>query len=257
MDTEDRAGREDERPDDAVPSALRVLWGTDRLPRRGPRPSLTVDAIAAAAIGVADDEGLAALSMSRLAKELGVSTMALYRYVSSKDDVLALMADRIAPDAYDLLGPPDDDWRAALERWALVQLDLIQEHPWMFQLTLTTMETGPNRMRWVDWAVGAFRGTRLTAGEKLSLVGLMAAFLLAEGRLVVEEAAAGSAAPDVTATILAHADSAMFPHLAAAFRPDDGDADVAELWTEGFGVRTLLDGIAVIVERADAARGGA
>src|SRR5689334_22149881 len=70
-----------------------LLWGPRERPSRGPKPGLTRDGIVRAAIGVADAEGLAAVSMQRVAAEVGFTTMALYRYVPGKNELVALMVD--------------------------------------------------------------------------------------------------------------------------------------------------------------------
>src|SRR5215207_6107774 len=72
---------------------LELLWGARRRPRRGPKPSLSVEQIVSAAVEVADDEGLAALSMQRVAERLGFTTMSLYRYVPGKGELIDLMLD--------------------------------------------------------------------------------------------------------------------------------------------------------------------
>ena len=78
-----------------LPPAVEQLWGL-RGPGRargGPKPALSLERIVAAAVELADAGGLAALSMSRLAEKLGFTTMSLYRYVASKDDLLVLVLD--------------------------------------------------------------------------------------------------------------------------------------------------------------------
>src|SRR5687767_14909734 len=95
---------------------MAALWASRERPRRGPKPAMSVEAIVAAAITVADAEGLEAISMGRVAKELGYTTMSLYRYVSSKSVLLTLMLDTA------IGGPPEvvpgENWRLALERWS-------------------------------------------------------------------------------------------------------------------------------------------
>ncbi len=78
-----------------VHRSLELLWDGGGQPSRGPRRGLTLDRITAAAVALADTEGLGAVSMRRLATELGVGTMTLYRYVPGKAELLDLMLDRV------------------------------------------------------------------------------------------------------------------------------------------------------------------
>src|SRR5918993_822630 len=76
-----------------LPASIEAAWGMRTRPNKGPRPALSLERIVAAAVKVAAADGLQAVSMSRVAADLGVSTMSLYRYVSAKGELLALMAD--------------------------------------------------------------------------------------------------------------------------------------------------------------------
>src|SRR6202041_553797 len=82
----------------AAPTALDLLWGASDRPRRGPRPSLSLERIVTEAISLADAEGLAGLSMQHLAERLGCAKMALYRYVPGKSELVALMVDTALGD---------------------------------------------------------------------------------------------------------------------------------------------------------------
>src|ERR1700721_418893 len=82
----------------AAPTALDLLWGARDRPRRGPRPSLSLERIVTEAISLADAEGLANLSMQHLAERLGCAKMALYRYVLGKSQLVALMVDAALGD---------------------------------------------------------------------------------------------------------------------------------------------------------------
>src|SRR6185312_12323348 len=94
----------------SLPDEVALLWGRRAAPRRGPRPTLAV----------ADADGLAAVSMAKVAAELGNSTMALYRHVRSKDELLVLMGDAAIAAPPDLSGL---DWREGLTTWALSILE--------------------------------------------------------------------------------------------------------------------------------------
>jgi AcrR family transcriptional regulator len=86
-----------------LPADVALMWGLRDVTKRGPKPSLSVEDIVRAAIEIADAEGLAAVSMARVAERLGNSTMALYRHVKSKDELLILMSDA----ALESTGGPD------------------------------------------------------------------------------------------------------------------------------------------------------
>src|SRR5690242_14715389 len=118
---------------------MRLLWGagggdtgggSGRGARRGPRPRLTVDEIARAAIAVADGKGLSSLSMRRLADDLGVTAMSLYTYVPGKAELLDVMLDAV----YAETARPDDvpgGWRERLRLIARENWKLYHRHPWM------------------------------------------------------------------------------------------------------------------------------
>ena len=103
--------------DSDLPASVELLWGLrDRSRRGGPKPTLSLDRIVSAAIELADAGGLAAVSMSRLADKLGFTTMSLYRYIASKEELLLLMVDAS-------IGPlPQIDvsggWRERAEAWS-------------------------------------------------------------------------------------------------------------------------------------------
>src|SRR5262249_13348359 len=90
----------------ALPASVAAAWGIRDRPHKGPKPGLSLERIVAAAVQVADAEGLAAVSMSRVAAELGTAPMSLYRYVAAKDELLALMFD--AAYGPSPTGPGDD-----------------------------------------------------------------------------------------------------------------------------------------------------
>jgi AcrR family transcriptional regulator len=196
---------DEEGPAD-LPPGLAVLWRPAPVGRRGPRPGLTLAGIAEAAIALADADGLAAVSMARVAERLGVTTMALYRYVSSKDDLLAVMLDAALAQATDRAAPADEAgasgaraedgpaWRAALERWCTDQLDLARRHPWAVQAPAASALPGPARVAFLERGLRALDGTALTWPERTAVVGRLSLHLLAEGQVVAAEAQAARAA---------------------------------------------------------------
>jgi len=121
--------------------SVELLWGVEPPARRGPKPKLTVPAITRAGVALADAEGLDAVTMRRVAAELGVSAMSLYTYVPSKAELADLMLDAV----YGELGPVrGTGWRERLEQVARANRELLQRHPWMLQIAMSRPVMGPN-----------------------------------------------------------------------------------------------------------------
>ncbi|QAY64039.1 TetR/AcrR family transcriptional regulator [Xylanimonas allomyrinae] len=238
-----------ERPLDAeLVRLVQRLWEPPPPSRRGPKASLSIERIVDAAIALADAEGIGAVSMARLGKALGVSPMALYRHVGSKDELLAHLTDRIAADLPDL--PTEGTWRERLERWMRVQIDLALARPWFLDLPLSTVMPGPQRLRWIDQAFGILADLPLTADEKFAIIGLLAQHVLGESRVQIEAARAGGEPYSDLAVMLGQfADPDAYPHLVSAFAhapaPASGDPE-DEI---AFGIHVVLDGVAAYVAR--------
>jgi AcrR family transcriptional regulator len=177
----------------ALPPGLDLLWGRRERGKRGPRPGLSADAIVGAAIGVADAEGLEAVSMARVAKELGFTTMSLYRHVASKEELLQLMWNASATGAETLV-LEGDGWRARLRMWATVQRDMLDVHPWITQMPMTGPPLGPNSMHFIERGLEALDGTGLTDDEKLRFIGLISSYTLSEARMANDAARAAKQA---------------------------------------------------------------
>jgi AcrR family transcriptional regulator len=129
---------------------------------------LSKERIVAAALAIADSEGLAAVSMRRVARELGVATMSLYRYVPGKDDLVMLIAD--AAFAEDKLpATPPYGWRARLEVVARLQWKIYHKHSWMAgAMSITRPHLVPNGMAHTEWTLQAIDGLGLS--PEMSLV---------------------------------------------------------------------------------------
>lgn len=239
-----------------LPADIAVLWRTPEPARRGPRPGLTLEQIADAAIALADAEGIGAVSMARLAESLGFTTMSLYRYVASKDEVLALMTDRAGGRAPSV-GPEVGDWRARLELLVALSQPVLRAHPWMAQTSSVLHSLGPNRLTWMEAMLAALDEVPLSEVDKLQAVGALSSHMLEELRMVdaITERARETTTDEVAATgdvirLLADPDS----HPALLRAVDGGAFDVSPLSADeeslGFGTVLLLDGIERLIERA-------
>ncbi|GAA0555318.1 TetR/AcrR family transcriptional regulator C-terminal domain-containing protein [Paractinoplanes ferrugineus] len=137
----------------------------------GPAPrrdhELTAARIVDAAIRIADTEGMAELSMRRIATVLGVSTMSLYRPVAGKEELILAMIDTaIGEVPLPAHRPPD--WRACLEAVARLEWAAFQRHPWLAStMSLTRPQMAPNAMRLSEWVMASFDGTGLPLADRM------------------------------------------------------------------------------------------
>ena len=130
--------------------SMALLWRTpaEGAVRPGPKSSLDVDRIVAAAVRLADTEGLAALSMRRVAGELGVPVMTLYGHVPGKGELVDLMLDSALADLY-----PDEGvvtsgaWRTRLRTVARANWEFFVAHPWGLHVSTGRPPLGPGIMR--------------------------------------------------------------------------------------------------------------
>lgn len=236
--------------------AMAVLWGRPSTPRRGPKPTLSVETIAQAGIRVADADGLAAVTMQRVAQELGVTKMALYRYVPGKVEMVALMTDVAigAPPATATTPTPDPSrhqaggpaWRPRLETWATRMYERFSAHPWALEATVGARPIGPNEVAWLEEVAAALADTPLNGAETLD----MAAALAGQVRMVAQQAAAyGADSPESSlvatlGTLFAEGED-RFPAVAAALADTAGATDQAL----DFGIQRLLDGVELLISR--------
>ena len=242
----------------SAPTTLDLLWGSAQRPKRGPKPSLTLERIVAEAIGHADAEGLASLSMQRLAERLGCAKMALYRYVPGKAELEALMLDAAlgpAPDPaaaapgneHDQHDQHDEEpWRAQLRAWAMTMFERMRAHPWAHELAQGVRPIGPNEVGWMESALTALVGSGLTGAESLDTIALLAGHVRG---LAWQASAAGDGSLEaalgrqVSQGLAAQAD--RYPRTVAAFAESGppGARDNAL----GFGIDRILDGLGVLI----------
>ncbi|MFC0509272.1 TetR/AcrR family transcriptional regulator [Micromonospora costi] len=238
----------------ALPPAIEAAWGLRERASKGPRPGLTLAGIVAAGVAVADAEGLAAVSMSRVAKELGAATMALYRYVGAKDELLTLMVDAAYGESPRASGQ-GPDWRAALRRWAWAERAALHRHPWVVRVPISGPPLTPCQLSWMEDGLRCMDDTGLTAGEKMSVMLLVTGYVRNEVLLSVQiqEASESSGRrpdeimPEYARRLARLADPVRFPALHAVLasgaidQDDDPDDEFA------FGLDRILDGVEALV----------
>jgi AcrR family transcriptional regulator len=121
-------------------------------PERPTRAPLTRERILRAAIELADEAGVEALSMRRLGRRLGVEAMSLYNHVSDRDDILDGMVELVAIDFEVPSGTPD--WRTSIRSSARSTHAVLLRHPWASSVAESRADVGPVRLRWLEATVG-------------------------------------------------------------------------------------------------------
>jgi AcrR family transcriptional regulator len=166
-------GEHDEPAEPAPPN----VWMRPERGSRGPRPAFSRAQMTRAAIRVADAEGLEAMSMRRIAAEIGAGTMSLYRYISGKDDLIDLMLDEVALEYLPGDTPLTGDWRTDLRRLAVNSRATMLRHPWMASLSLIRRTGGPNRIALTEKALRIVDGLGLSVDAMLTIIGAVSAYV--------------------------------------------------------------------------------
>lgn len=224
-----------------LPKPIALLWGVVPEGERGPKRGLTLEQILDTAIALADAEGAPALSMSRIAKELGFTAMSLYRYVDSKQTLVTLVLDRV-------VGKPPviaahEGWRAGLRAWALAEFEMIARHRWWLDIPMASPPMGPNNMAWLEAGLATLGRTTLPEAIRLQLVMNLSLYVLGRSWAAKDVVADQGDDADLEGVLLSVLDPERFPALVSALthRAFDGDID----WTRAdfeFGLDRLLDG---------------
>jgi AcrR family transcriptional regulator len=239
-----------------LPASIEAAWGVRGRPTKGPKPGLSLERIIDAAVAVASADGLAAVSMNRVAKELGTGPMSLYRYVTAKDELVSLMEDSA-------FGPPpeigpEQDWRAGLTQWAWAERDAFRRHPWSLGIPVTAPPITPNQVAWLEMGLRCLRRTGLAEHEKMSTILMLSGYVRSESTVMVAVYASFAASGEVSADEwmatytrrLAKLTSRdRFPALHAVLdagvmeRADGPDDEFV------FGLDRVLDGIETLITR--------
>ena len=247
-----------------LPPGIDLLWGRRERGRRGPKPELSVDAIVDAAVRVADTDGLDAVSMARVAKELGFTTMSLYRHVTSTDELLQLMWNASARGAEHLV-LDGDGWRDRLRHWVQIQRGVLDRHPWLTQMPMAAPPVAPNSLTFVERGLETLDGTGLPDADKIRVIGLLSSYTLSEGRMAHDAARAAAAAQAAAAAGAAPSapwsfeellrqlvDEKSYPilhRLAWSAAIGDAPSGMDEAAEFRFGVECILDGVEQLIER--------
>jgi AcrR family transcriptional regulator len=258
----------------AVPGVGTVVAGggtakgaSQPMPRRNettrrtdqPEQAVTSARIIAAAIDIADAEGLAGVSMRRVAADVGVATMSLYRHVADKDDLLLQMMDT-AFAAWPFPDDPPEGWRNRLELASRMLWAMFRRHPWLAPaMSVTRPQPLANAIPFTEWVLAALAGCRLDPQtiftSYLSLINYIRGTAINVELEAEAEAQSGldseewmdAQGPALQEIIL----GGRFPQL-ARLTESGYDFNLDDLFE--FGLQRLLDGISVLIEGRMATR---
>ncbi|MFJ8229502.1 TetR/AcrR family transcriptional regulator [Streptomyces sp. NPDC094448] len=216
-----------------VVRTLELLWDMGPRAVRGPRPGQTLDRIVETAVRIADAHGLDAVSMRRIAAELGIGTMSLYRYVAGKDELVDLMLDRCRWTG-DCTDAPGADWRTVLECLAREGLARCRRHPWLLRADRSRPAPGPAGAGGREKVISRIRPMGLPDPELVSVVVMIDSYVTGAAR--IQDTAAPGRAP--------------------ATAPPSGESRGPDVDHFEFGLKRILDGLEAFVERSAGATGG-
>jgi AcrR family transcriptional regulator len=209
-----------------------------KLPSRRP---LSRERVVAAAVAIADERGVPAVTMRELASRLGVEAMSLYNHVANKDEILDAMVDLVIAEV-DL---PDDveDWREAMRRRAVSAHAVFARHPWAPLLIDSRESSGPARLHYFDWVLGALMRAGFAVDDAARAFSLLDSYVYGFGIQQFNLSAGGGASQEEMAeALLAAIPIETYPHLHrmashAMQAGYDAEADFA------FGLGLILDGL--------------
>jgi DNA-binding transcriptional regulator YhcF (GntR family) len=218
------------------------------------------ETVVTTALRIADLEGLAAVSMRRVATELSVSTMALHRHVPGRAELLRLMSDAVFGE--DPPGTPGRGWRAGLEQAARWQWKLYGRHPWLVQTvgSFTRPILAVNGMKHTERVMKALSGLGLTKLEMMQIHMSMLGYVQGIAMANEFESQARQDTGMTSEEWMALQDSRMetiqagreLPVLNTMFTQNNLDIDLDRLFE--FGLTRVLDGIGVLIEQRAAGR---
>jgi AcrR family transcriptional regulator len=224
-----------------------LIWLRPERSARGPAPAHSRAAIAAAAIALADAEGLAGVSMRKVAASLGAGTMSLYNYVPKKEQLFDLMLDAVTGE-WRLPDTPSGDPRADLIGYAQQGLLAMRRHPWVPGLVLTRPSIGPNSLRCIEYFLAVMAESDQAAETKMESFAILNSSICTFAQWEANQRAQGGIeqwSTELVTYLATAAASGDYPHLARTFAGSAGQ--VPDHDPDGIFARNIDRVISVII----------
>lgn len=227
-----------------------VIWARPERTGRGPRPAHSRADIAATAVRVADAEGIDAVSMRKVAGELGMGTMSLYNYVPRKEDLYELMVDAVSAEY--TYAEPSGDWRADILGLTRQTRAIMLRHPWLPGLMSPVYGFSPNALTYLEHCLTCLDPLDLPYGTKMELIaavtGVVMTYVASEiGAAERTRSLPWSAEQEQAVRIAylgAQVASGRYPRLAASFAEDAGPIDMEAVFERA--LRRTLEGFVAV-----------
>jgi AcrR family transcriptional regulator len=234
---------------------LALLWDPPAPSTRGRRATLALPDVVAAGIAAADEGGLDALSMRKVAARLGVGAMTLYTYVPGRTELIDLMID--ATFAELTLPEPGQPWRVALTRYATEHHDLYLRHPWILQTNMWRLPLAPHVLDAEEAGLRVLSEAGLPADRVVEVIGLVDSTVRGLARAAVAEQAEGSSTgtsnddywDSMSDFWVTWFDPTRYPTMTRVWEAGGFDTGHASFQQT---IERLLDGVELAIDRAAA-----
>ena len=254
--------------DDVMQASVRVdpdlrrrsqlLWEDRSQPTRGPKPGVTPDDVVQAAMQIADEDGIAAVTMNAVATRLGFTTMAIYRYFPNKETLLDAVVDA-GMGRPPRPTEPREGWRGEIAQWARAKRAMLCARPWLAELPFVAAPHGPNWLSWLEAVAEPLATTGLSSPDMGEMISILDGYTRGASDTAISLARArarGTSELEWAAAVGADLGRAIgdprFPKFAAILTsPSDGRPRTMDESFE-FGIQRVLDGIELYVNSAKA-----
>jgi AcrR family transcriptional regulator len=222
---------------------------TRHTPSSEPRVPLNRERVLRAAVALADEDGIEALTMRELGLRLGVEAMSLYNHVANKDDILDGMLDLVVGEI-DL--PSDSvDWKEAMRRRAISAQAVFSRHPWASALVDSRESSGLERLRYFEWVIGTLRRAGFSVELAARAFSVLDSYIYGFGRQQLNMSAGSGAEPEEMAdAFLSAIPAEEYPYLRELIVEHAMKSGYDESADLAFGLDLILDGLERLLDRA-------